>query len=372
MEKENSKPTSGKKFWKNKFFISGGVIILIIAGLVGYRLLSKANNKPQYTTATASRGTIVSSVSASGQVLSSNVINVATTASGVVASVAVKDGDTVAAGQTIMQLTLDAAGQQKYDQAYATYLQDQNTRTNVQYQSAAIVNQAQAALNNAGDTLQAVSPVIVAPAAGVVDNITFSPGMVVGGESGSGTAASSTSQKVAVIKTGGNPMASFNLAEVDVSKVQPGQKATITLDAISGTTFTGTVLNVDRIGTVTSNVTNYPVFIQFDTAAPQILPNMSANVSIIVQTKDKALLVPSTAVISSNGQTVAKVLRNGIEVNVPIETGLTNDTQTEVTSGLSEGDTVITGTVSTSSSRSTSVFGGLGGGFRAGGGALGR
>jgi hypothetical protein len=97
---------------------------------------------------------------------------------------------------------------------------------------------------------------------------------------------------------------------------------------------------------------------------------MAATANIIIETKTDVLLAPSTSIQNQNGQYTARVLRNGKEESQAVEIGLTSDTQTEIISGLSEGDTVITGTVTTSSTtRSTSIFGGVGGrgAFRAGG-----
>ncbi len=103
-------------------------------------------------------------------------------------------------------------------------------------------------------------------------------------------------------------------------------------------------MTVDRIGSVTSGVTNYPIVIKFDTEAPEVLANMSASASIILEAKDDVLLVPSSAIRVQNGENTVRVLKNKKEQSVTVETGLASDTQTEIVSDLAEGDEVITGT----------------------------
>jgi multidrug efflux pump subunit AcrA (membrane-fusion protein) len=85
--------------------------------------------------------------------------------------------------------------------------------------------------------------------------------------------------------------------------VKVGQKATITVDALPGKTFTGKMVGIDRTGTVESGVTSYPVTVQFDTPSDEVLPQMAANVSIITEVKDNALLIPANAVKTVQGKT---------------------------------------------------------------------
>lgn len=390
--------------------------VLGVASLVFLARMTvfKPSKTPTYQTVKVERGPIVSTVSASGQVLSSNTLTIPTSATGVVREVFVKDRDQVVSGQKIAEVELDSAGQQKNTSAWSSYLSAKNSldsakvslfslqsdmftkwktyidlATNSTYQNAdstpnttnrvltpfaiaqddwlaaeakyknqqAVISQSQAAVAAAWASYQASSPVILASMAGTVGNITILKGLVL-----SGTSATT----VAVIQSDSLPMASFNISEVDVSRVLPGQKATISLDSLSGKTFAGTVETVDRIGIVTSNVTNYPAIIQFITKAKELLPNMSATVAIITNQKDNVLLVPSGAVITQNGQTVVRVIKNGTLTESAVETGLSSSTQTEIVSGVSEGDEVVTGIVTQGSQTSTTSP--FSGGFRTGGG----
>lgn len=396
--------------------IIGGIIIIALLIFGGIKLFENKSTTQQYQTSQVTKGTIIASVSASGSIVASNTIDISTNASGVVKDVLAKDGQKVSAGQTIATLTLDSDGMQRSDQAYSSYLSAKNSLNSAQtslytlqsteftanqkfindavarnlattdptyieeyasWKAAEasynnqqnVIAQAQSSLTNAWLSYQAASPSIMAPTSGTIDNITIAPGMVLTSSSSSSSSSSTTTsgQQVAVIRSIGTPLASFNVSEIDVSKIQPGQKATITLDSIADKTFTGTVLTVDRIGAVSSGVTNYPVNISLDDTASQILPNMSSTANIITATKNNVLLVPSTAVQTQNGQDVVRVLTNGQVQDVTVTTGLSSDTQTEIVSGLSEGQEVITSTVfsSSTSTSGSSIFSSLG---RAGGG----
>ena len=357
--------------------------VLVAAGI--WKLGFGKSEKTTYQTAKVEKGTLVSSVSASGQILSSNVLNITTQVTGVVKAVYVKNEDRVYAEQKIAEITLDSDGALANAKAYASLVSAQNglNSANNNYRStqasvekvhddlkghdsdetfaqketrtkAEVANDnaydglktAQASLVSASLAYRQTSPVIVAPNSGIIDNITITPGMVLSG-----------ADRVAVIAFEGNPLATFNVSEVDVSRVTPGQEATVTLDSIAGKSFKGKVLTVDKIGSVDSGVTNYPVMILLDTDPPEILPNMAATADIILETKENVLMVPLGAVQVFGDQNIVRVLRNEKVEVVRVETGLSNDTQTEVVSGLSEGDEVITGgTSQTSLQGSTSPF----------------
>lgn len=178
---------------------------------------------------------------------------------------------------------------------------------------------------------------IRAPFDGVMASIDVSKG---------DTVSSSTSIATMITKQN---MAEIPLNEVDIAKVKVGQKATFTFDAISDLTIAGTVSSVDMIGTVTQGVVNYNVKIVFDTQNDNVKPGMSTTAAIITEIKQDVVYVPNSAVKNSNNINYVQVLENGAPVNKNIEVGLTNDTNTEIVSGLNAGDSVITQTITSAS-----------------------
>ena len=146
-----------------------------------------------------------------------------------------------------------------------------------------------------------------------------------------------------------------NLTEIDVVKVAIGDKATVTLDAFPDKTFTGKILSVDTVGSITSGVTNYPTVIALDVQNKEMLSNMSASSSIITDVKNDVLLVPISAVETTDGASTVQVMNNGVPQMVSVHIGLSSDTQTEIISGVTEGQTVVTGTTTSGAATSTST-----------------
>lgn len=178
--------------------------------------------------------------------------------------------------------------------------------------------------------------------------------------------------------------ATVALNEVDVAKVDVGDKTTLTFDAIEDLSITGEVADVDIIGTVSQGVVSYNVLITFDTQDERVLSGMSVTAAIITEVKQDVLVVASSAVKSEGDVSYVEVLDHpeatepgvqGITSLTPprqvqVKVGLSNDTETEITSGLKEDDQVvirtITSTATSSSPTSTtpSLFGGPPGGGR--------
>lgn len=392
-----------------KLLIVIGIIVFV--GGVYYFKNKSSENSPTYQTAMAEKGTLVSTVSASGNIGNGNNISITTSASGTVGQVFVKNGDTVVKGQKIAIIVLDQDSLQRQSQAWGSYLSAKNQLASAQtkmysLQSAAFkanqalindavardlatndptyiqenanwlqaeadyknqagsIEQAQVSVTSAWYAYQQISSTITAPSNGVITNLTIAPGLLISG-------TSSTSQKVGTIAREKNIQASVSLSETDAVKVKAGQKVTIAMDAFADKTFTGKVLMIDTNGQTSSGVTNYPVTILFDTASDNIYPNMGVNVKIITEIKDKAIIVPVAAVSKSNGVNTVRVMKDGKVSLVDVEVGISSDTQTEILSGLSEGETVVTSvsttTKSTTTQGGTSVFGGGFGGRNQGG-----
>ena len=171
--------------------------------------------------------------------------------------------------------------------------------------------------------------------------------------------------KIANVKTDATPIVSINLTEIDVPKITIGDKATITLDAYPDKTFTGKVVSIDTVGSITSGVSTYPTVIKLDTDTTTILPNMAVSASIITERKNDVLMVPSSSVQQNeDGSSYVQIMKNNLVSKVNIETGISSDSQMEIVSGLSEGDVVVTATIkatTASSTSTTSPFSALGG-----------
>ena len=214
--------------------------------------------------------------------------------------------------------------------------------------------------------------VLRAPVAGTVASIS---GVI--GESSSGTSSSSSSSSSStstssssststsgfvVISSLSHLQVTSKVAEADANSVKVGQKATVTFSA-ANVTANGTVTQLDVEDTVSNNVVEYGVTVSLTDPPASLKLGQTASVSITTGTKDAVLSVPTSAVTTVGTRHSVTVRKNGKDSVVQIQTGLTGDSTTEVTSGLSDGDVVVIPT----SSGSTGGFtfpggGGLGGG----------
>ncbi|MGC9599227.1 MAG: HlyD family efflux transporter periplasmic adaptor subunit [Minisyncoccia bacterium] len=189
-------------------------------------------------------------------------------------------------------------------------------------------------------------------------------------------------------------LAEVTLNEVDAAKVALGNKATLTFDALPDLSLAGTVSEIDAVGTVSQGVVNYNVQVAFTEASgtTQVRPGMSVTADIVTQVRENVIAVPNAAVTAQgttsyvsepatpvSSSTLAASISGGVELpavkRVPVTTGLSDDTLTEITSGVNEGDQIIVQTLQTTaasaaaSTGGTSVLRSLGGGLLGGGGA---
>jgi multidrug efflux pump subunit AcrA (membrane-fusion protein) len=120
-------------------------------------------------------------------------------------------------------------------------------------------------------------------------------------------------------------------------------------------TLTGKVDRMSTIGTENSGVVTYPATISFDSLDERVKPQMSLTAAITTEVKQDVLAVANSAVKSAtDGSSYVLVMENGSPTQKTVEIGTANDTSTEIKNGLSEGDTVVTQTITSSSQSSSS------------------
>jgi HlyD family secretion protein len=120
----------------------------------------------------------------------------------------------------------------------------------------------------------------------------------------------------------GNLQLTVNVAEVDIEQVQLGQPAEITLDALPGQSFEGTVTQMAPASDPEQSVVNYPVTIQLtDDNLSGVRAGMTAVATLHNQATASGWLVPLNAVQTVDGQAQIEVVRNGQTMSVPVTTG---------------------------------------------------
>jgi RND family efflux transporter MFP subunit len=130
------------------------------------------------------------------------------------------------------------------------------------------------------------------------------------------------------------------VSEVDASKVDSGQSAIITLDAIPGQKFDGVVTKkgtLARRKDPSSKINVFDVEIAFQNESDLLRPGMSASARIVIDRLPEVIAVPLEAVFEKEGQTVV-YLENKKQRKV--EVGRRNDMSIEIVSGLEGGETI--------------------------------
>jgi len=133
--------------------------------------------------------------------------------------------------------------------------------------------------------------------------------------------------------------------EGDIPKLAVGEKALITLDAFPGQVLNGTVRDlpssiVTQQGVVADKTTKLTV----NWTRPGADIGMLTRVQIIVQQKDDALIVPSSAIRTVGKRRFVEYYDGNVKRSRNVEVGISTDVDTEILSGLDEGMTILAGT----------------------------
>ena len=364
----------------------GVVIVAAIAGALAFVLpntASASNDDTTQLTSTVQQGVVSSSISASGQIAAVREVNANFTVSGTVATVDVALGATVTAGQqlgtldtTDLKKALSSAQKQltsaKADRTSAQ--NDVNSATNDQEKSNAEsqLRQAQTSVDNAADTVadanaDLAAATLTAPIAGLVvavGSVGDTAGASVGGES---TAFVTIADVTAMTMTA-------DIAEADIADVTVGQTATVTFPALTDVEATATVTAIAPTATASNSVVTYATTITLDAIPEGLRLGQTAEVAITIEASaDDALYVPSAAITTATDgtSTVDVVEEDGTVTTTTVTLGIVGDQGTEITSGLTEGQTIVIGEISANEPADTGTgtgTGGLQGGF--GGGEL--
>ncbi len=153
----------------------------------------------------------------------------------------------------------------------------------------------------------------------------------------------------------------LKLSENDVAKAQLGQPVALTIDALKDWQAAGTVSYIAPSSETSNGVVTYAVRVSFPDRDDRVKVGMTANLVITTAKKDNVLVVPSTALLPKGaGHAVQVVSADGKTTSeVDVQTGLSDGTNTEITSGLNAGDKVVTTpSTTTTTQRSGGLFGG--------------
>jgi macrolide-specific efflux system membrane fusion protein len=208
---------------------------------------------------------------------------------------------------------------------------------------------------------QLAASTLVAPIDGVVSAVNVSPGL--DAPSGDAIVVDASTYEVTA-----------DVVESDISKISLAQPATVTVDAI-GSDIDGTVAAISPAASTSSgsngsSVVSYAVTVTLTNPPAALKSGMTADITITTASATNVLTVPAAALLGTTGNYSVRVLGSDGTAQVrPVDVGLVTSSLAEITSGLNQGEAVVTGTASDRTQTTvTNAFGPGGGTFVGGGG----
>lgn len=202
-----------------------------------------------------------------------------------------------------------------------------------------------------------------------LDGVVVSLSVITGDELSAG-------QELIVISNFSKNNLEISVDELDINKLQFGQEAVISIDALPDVSLTGRVIGIAQEGTTSDGVTKYPVTLEVG-YTEGIKGGMTASATIKLQKKENVLRIPAEALITNNNRTMVRIVENGQPQMQPIKTGLNNGRWVEVLEGLEEGQQIVLAATSSTERNQTNMTrirmpgGGGGMGMPGGGGTPG-
>jgi HlyD family secretion protein len=369
-----------RKKWK---IVIGIVVILVIILLTAMQCSkSKLKNMPTASAAdsyTVGFGDIISKVEITGEIQPQTVVSIKSRVSGKIVKLYVDENDYVKEGQIIADIEPDynqantlfntKAQLQRAEIRLRNAIKDESDKKALLQQEfisqkeydSSVDELANARIEHkqASDQYELIRDLdtsanythIYATASGVVIERKINVGEMVQSSIntfGEGTVV----MKIADLN---KMIVKSNINEVDIAKFRLGQDATIRLDALPYEEFTGKIVKIAPMAISENNAKVFPVEISINATGDKVKPGMTANLSIIGESKLNVLVIPIRAVFSDDQNqdivyimpkksAVADSLKTETPaseaVATPVRLGSNDLQQVEVISGLSEGDVI--------------------------------
>ncbi|QQS58867.1 efflux RND transporter periplasmic adaptor subunit [Candidatus Peregrinibacteria bacterium] len=131
------------------------------------------------------------------------------------------------------------------------------------------------------------------------------------------------------------------LDQIDIVKIKEGASAKIIFDALPDQEFSGEIEEINSTPVQQSGVVSYEASITLHKENEPIFSGMTSSIEIILQEKKGVLLVPNLAVTSRGGSAFVQRMENGVPHSIKVITGLSDGKNTEILSGIEEGDEIV-------------------------------
>ncbi len=360
--------------WRNKWWVSGSIIIVVL--MLWWAGVFSSSKKHKYITADITRGDIVQTVTASGEIQPVNTINVGSQVSGTIEDIFVDYNSVVKKGDillkiepSVLQSTVDESlallesakaelkyAQSEFERNQSLYNDGFISRAEME-KSQTLYEQAQQAVNKAQYAFERAETnlgyaTITSPVDGTVISRKVDKGQTV-------AASFQTPDLFEIAEDLSKMQIETAVSEADIGMVKEGLPVTFTVDAYPNMTFKGNVQQIRLSPTNVSNVVVYTVVIDVDNSDLKLMPGMTAFVTVVVAEAKDALKTKNSALLMRSFQNVIKdkvldekitpkthlaIKRDKDIVFVPYTKGLTTPTETQIISDdIKETDKIIVG-----------------------------
>ena len=375
-----------KKYWvfRHKWLTLLGLVIVacVVAGGMG----NKAKAAKKYVTVDVTRGEVSKTVTATGEIMPLNTVNVGSQVSGTIEELYVDYNSKVKKGDlllkiepSVLQASVDEAkaslesaksqlslAQSDYERNKTLYDSDFISRAEMEKALSTYEQAIQSVKRMQSQYDRAVTNLGYATITSPVDGTVISRKV----DKGQTVAASFQTPDLFEIAEDLTKMQiETSVSEADIGVIKEGQSVTFTVDAYPKQKFEGSVRQIRLSPTMTSNVVVYTVVIDVDNSDLRLMPGMTAFVTIIIEAaqdtwkaQNSAFLLRSfdgiveTSNTDFTPNTHLAIKRGNDIVFVKYSKGLVTATETQIVSdGIIDGDKIIVGYVGQESKSKSST-----------------
>ncbi|HET6681896.1 MAG TPA: efflux RND transporter periplasmic adaptor subunit [Gemmatimonadaceae bacterium] len=288
---------------------------------------------------TVERGTIPRTTVVASQLEPVRSVGVNARIAGPLLTVRVREGDRVVPGQVLAEIDVtELSAQVRSARASLDFAQSTMTRSEALWReriiTAAEYERDRAALASARASLEQLEAregyaAVAAPIAGVITEKLVEQGDVVGNQDRLFTIADIS---LLVLRV--------PVSELEVTALQVGSQADLTVDALGGERFDGRIRRIFPAADSSTRLVPVEVAVSGD-ATQRLRPGYTARVTFQLDSRTDALLIPTRAVMGPAGSRSVYIARGGLAERRPVRVGTDVDGRTEVFEGLVAGDSII-------------------------------
>jgi len=327
------------------------ICVVVIGIVLGVVFTRGTGSEDTLTTVNVTRGDIVRTVLVDGSLVMPNKAYLSFGATGTVAEVLVDEGNNVTKDQVLARLDAPSLESSiEMAELQVEIAEEQVKAARAQYEKAqdlpgadedaakvsweiARLNLEIAELGLESAELNLEKAVIVAPFDGVVADISITEGKEI-------STATLATPAISLVDTSEIEMRGF-IDEIDIAVVQLGQEANIILDALPDEEVKGSVVFISPVGTILAGVVSYGTTINLENPVAGLKDGMSATAEVIIERRDDVLSIPNKYIRGTPENRMVVVLVDGQQEERQITLGLSDGFNTEVLSGLKEGEEVV-------------------------------